>query len=78
MGGGSSAESALAWNEFAAADAADWDNFDDEGKAAKGNVLLVAQGGAIKRKQSCVKDPCSSRCTTDKAEGVRALYAADL
>lgn len=32
-GGGSSAESALAWNEFAAADAADWDNFDDEGTA---------------------------------------------
>lgn len=32
-GGGSSAESALAWNEFAAADAADWDNFDDEGAA---------------------------------------------
>ena len=33
VGGGSSAESALAWNEFAAADAADWDNFDDEGAA---------------------------------------------
>ncbi|KAK9844100.1 hypothetical protein WJX81_004424 [Elliptochloris bilobata] len=31
LGGGSSAESALVWNEFAAADAANWDNFDDEG-----------------------------------------------
>ena len=32
LGGGSSAESALAWNEFAAADAADWDNFNDDGE----------------------------------------------
>lgn len=41
LGGSSSAESALAWNEFAAADAADWDNFDDEGEAVKGYVCCL-------------------------------------
>ena len=50
-GGGSSAESALAWNEFAAADAADWDNFDDEG-------TLVSSTRLSCQIQAVVQDAC--------------------
>jgi len=62
LGASGSAETALAWNEFAAADAADWDNFEDEG-AARGPgswLSLMPSACAPRCAPSCVREPVSS------------------